>query len=133
MGFMKLWNKYKEIVGIISIVVLSTSFILNAAETKKKADKFEAAFVSLEAIAKRYDDPNNWFRLFLLNHGKDSIQAETWSIIPKGPVMSKNDTVAGVPWLDPKVLPDIGIKLVKKDDGRVKVTDTLWNFTKKAK
>lgn len=133
MGWLSKWNKYKEIIAIVSFVVLASTFVLNAAETKKKADKFEEAFISLEKIAQRYDDPNNWFRLFLLNHGKDSIQAATWSVIPKGPVIVKNDTLIGIPYLDPKVLPEIGIQMVRKEGGHIKIMDTLWNFTKKKK
>lgn len=127
------WKKYKEIIAIMSFVSLVSGFIITASDTQQKVKKFEETFDKISQIAEDLADPNTWLRQYLLNHNIDSTTAKIWSVMNKGPIIVKSDTLANIPYLNPNTMPDIGIQLIRKPDGTTKVQDTLWNFTKKAK
>jgi hypothetical protein len=127
------WNKYKGTVGLVSFLVLSTSFIISAQSTQKKVKSFEQTFEKISRIAEDLSNPNNWLRQYLLNHNVDSLTAKKWSIMTKiNDIIVDKDTLTNIPYLDPSALPDIGIQLVRKPGGITKTMDTLWNFTIKA-
>jgi len=127
------WKKYKEIIAIISFVILAASFILAASDTQQKVKTFEQTFEKISQIADDLSDPNTWLRQYLLNHNIDSTTAKIWSVMNKGEIIVNNDTLTNIPYLNPKTMPEIGIQLVRKPDGTTKTLDTLWNFSKKAK
>jgi len=127
------WKKYKEVIAIISFIILAASFIMAANDTQKKVKSFEQTFERISQIAEDLSDPNTWLRQYLLNHNIDSATAKIWSVMPKGEIIVKNDTLTNIPYLNPQALPDVGIQLIRKPDGTTKMQDTLWNFTKMAK
>ena len=122
------WLKFKEVIAVVSFIVLAASFILSASTAVKKVTKFEETFANLASIAEDLTDPNTWLRQYLLNHNIDSTTAKIWSLYPKGLQVVKGDTLVNVPYLKMDSMPTIGIHAVLKPTGKEKILDTLWDF-----
>ena len=108
------------------------SYAVWASDTNKKVVKFEQTFDKIAQIAEKLEDPNNWLRQYLLVKGVDSTTAKVWSTYPRGCVKDlKDNCLSDILFLDPSKTPELGIQMVIKDDGTLKVLDTLWNFLPK--
>lgn len=96
-------------------------------EVKEKTKQYDKAFEDIAQIAQELADPNKPLRDFLTLRGIHKEVARDWASKPKGPVVDSLGNELPLSFLDPKLLPEIGVEMKPADSG-YRVIDTLWNF-----
>ena len=125
----------KENWGYFIVLVAIVGFIWGNFETKAiasdaadKANKHDSTFVEIKQIAQDLQSPDLWLKNYLLVHGVDSVIANLWSKMQKGPVFdSLGQPVPSIPFLYPSKLPEKGVLMMYIGDS-LATLNTLWDF-----